>query len=985
MSRFLKSVFIFCLFVPLSSFAQVPENLFLQVHAPQEIQKSTALHLKKVLWLQPDSLKLLKILMQQPEHLSLRIPSEDGSFIVDLHRSELESPRFSVRTTGGEKYVLPLEKPLYYQGFIRGKTSSLVAFSLGKNSVTAVISAGEGNLNLVKYRSAAFPLYALFNERDIRDEHTFSCHSEGLSTAQRAGSTPAEEKPLPASPLSGNCRRVDVYFECDYRLYQDQGGTVQSAVDYVQSLFNVVAAIYAQTGVNVRISEIFVHTQPDNYPSTTSFEALDAFMDSVNTRPAFDGTLGHLLSTLPKANGGVAYLDVLCSAGTGFNIGYSNIFTSFLPLPYYSWSVNVLAHELGHNFGSPHTQSCSWEVSPGVQGMLDSCYFAEGECYTGPRIASVGTMMSYCHLMNLGVDFSRGFGNQPGALIRDRYLNSSCLPGAVDFPQLSITRPDSVCSGSTANLAVTPVPGAGYQWSGPGGFSAATAAISIPNIGPAQEGSYSCTISKDGCDAVPLVTALTVNCIFPIPLSSRRLCRGSSFELDYQTSFTPQPGNQFIAEISDATGSFSNPVLIGSLSGSAPAGSIPVQIPLSLIPDSSYRLRVRSTFPAKTGEVSRQLLRILPLPAAPMGVNRGRCGPGTVQLEVSAAPGDSVFWYNSPAASVPLASGPVFMSPFLNAPSGYWAETRRMMKSGLGPTPNPAAGDTLKVANTYHGIFIQVKKNLILDSVWVFASGPGLVHINIKDSLNTFLYKKIIRPVSGLEAGEKIALGLEISPGIYRIDSEKSTVPGLLRLNNFFSYPLNSEGMAILGSSVPGRHYFFFDWVYRMLDCPSERKEIRAEIYSIPEVPVITQSGQFVIASADTLFQWYKDGAFLGVFGDTLDASDFGSGQYQAVWLTQDSCSSVSALLNVLVTEKKAFSAIKGIKMFPNPVHDFLQIKAENIGWHQLLLLDATGRKIWDGGFESELQLDVRSLPPGAYLIRLENKEGVLRQLWVKE
>ncbi len=88
-----------------------------------------------------------------------------------------------------------------------------------------------------------------------------------------------------------------------------------------------------------------------------------------------------------------------------------------------NWSENSAAkfvgHELGHNFGSPHTHC----YSPAI----DECYGGESGCYSGPAIcpaSGAGTTMSYCHL-NSGCGSTVDFHPTVQALFGDRLAANS--------------------------------------------------------------------------------------------------------------------------------------------------------------------------------------------------------------------------------------------------------------------------------------------------------------------------------------------------------------------------------------------------------------------------------------------------------------------------------------------------------------------------------------------------------------------------------
>lgn len=76
------------------------------------------------------------------------------------------------------------------------------------------------------------------------------------------------------------------------------------------------------------------------------------------------------------------------------------------------------------------------------------------------------------------------------------------------------------------------------------------------------------------------------------------LCAGSTFNVNFTTTGAFNPANQFDVQLSDANGTFDNPLIIGS----TPAAGVAVcTIPLNIAVGSDYRIRVVSTNQTLTG------------------------------------------------------------------------------------------------------------------------------------------------------------------------------------------------------------------------------------------------------------------------------------------------------------------------------------------------------------------------------------------------
>lgn len=391
--------------------------------------------------------------------LSLQLPYHDETLTLDLIEAPVLTEDFSVLTSTSADRPVDYQPGRHYRGVVRGETRSVVAVSFLENGIMGLICDDRhGNLVLGKLEKPGNTEdYILYSDREVAHKPAFPCQAlehDAKQPGDRNGSTP---------DVNG-CVRV--YFEADYELFQNKG-SVQATVDYLAGAFNQVATLYANEQISTTLSQVYVWVTPDNYSTSSSSSALTQFR---SLRKSYNGDLAHLVGIGGNNLGGIAYLDVLCVPSYAY--AFSDISTSYSAVPTYSWTVEVLTHEMGHNLGSPHTQSCTW---PG--GAIDNCFTTEGGCPAGPAPVNGGTIMSYCHLTNYGINFNNGFGPLPGDKIRTEVSSATCLSGSC-APAGSCLAPKSLTvtniTGSNATVSWNAVSGAtGYnlQWRAVGALS----------------------------------------------------------------------------------------------------------------------------------------------------------------------------------------------------------------------------------------------------------------------------------------------------------------------------------------------------------------------------------------------------------------------------------------------------------------------------------------------------------------------------------
>src|SRR6058998_1817091 len=366
--------------------------------------------------------------------------------------------RAEIMEPGGAR-ALTLPDQVYFRGTVTGEDDSHVLLIAARARVHGfVVSRGEvfpfGPDGQGGHRS-----YALRDADPTRYPPPGDFCANDL--APEAVRIPPAVRALAATPpvasTAGTLKQADVAIDTDQEL-RAKFASDSAALDYLASLAAAATSIYERdVAVRLRFSYIRLWgaAPPDPWSATDPGGALGEvrtyWNDPANKMDTTAGprTVVHFVSG-KSVQGGVAYLDVLCNASYGY--GVSQVYGSFdLSQPSQIWDALVFTHELGHNFGTLHTHC----YSP----PLDKCYANEAGCYSGPVVASRGTVMSYCHLLAGGLsNIDLVFGDVVSARIGQSVGAASCLaavPASTTTTTTTTTIPTSTTTSTTAKPPTT--------------------------------------------------------------------------------------------------------------------------------------------------------------------------------------------------------------------------------------------------------------------------------------------------------------------------------------------------------------------------------------------------------------------------------------------------------------------------------------------------------------------------------------------------
>jgi hypothetical protein len=354
-------------------------------------------------------------------------PVSPGAYADSLvRRFDVYSPEARIyEVRAGRQRELPRSRLLFFLGSTQDWPPARILIQVDPDTRDLrAMSLTEGGVYEFAPSSASEGAYQMAAKDRGEDGNRapWTCGQE-YSTAVLVGDTQvafvAPEPDLFAEAIS-SLHTATIAVDTDNEIMNGKfGASTTTATNYIASLFAAMNLIY-ERDLLVRLLQGLTYLRvgtgdpygspPDTPTCSGTCPELYEFRNywaggcGGTGQPSCSGVpraLATLLSGRGAGGGasGIAFINSLCSTASG----YSYTVLSASGTSPWSGEIMVEAHEIGHNFGSPHTHC----YSP----PIDQCWNAEFGCYSGssrscPAPATysgvpnvTGTLMSYCHTL----------------------------------------------------------------------------------------------------------------------------------------------------------------------------------------------------------------------------------------------------------------------------------------------------------------------------------------------------------------------------------------------------------------------------------------------------------------------------------------------------------------------------------------------------------------------------------------------------------
>ncbi len=433
----------------------------------------------------------------------LPISGMRGNQRLSLERFSIFAPDAVIVTNRDEH--LPISGNVYYRGQVEGLSDSIVLMTIPEQGQPRGLIFTNSRIMVLEGRTSGQTTGLGTREVDVETEleplaRKFQCSTETLHQPENPLLDRILREVSSVKNLSNGSQSasvagytINLAVETDYEYYalfnsQDsQDSQATAALDYLSDLIAYASVIYErEIGARLQISyaKLWIDgPNSDPWNATNTSALLGELLTYWNTNNSnVNRATVHMLSGR-QFYSGIAYVGTLCNKQYGYGVTTSIQGNFNINNPKIVWDIIAVSHELGHNFGSPHTH-CYAGIGGNVNDV-DHCYGQESGCYTGtqtlPGLNSLsggvagdggGTIMSYCHLLSGGMgNLALTFGqNHPYGIAANRVSNlmSAFVAGV-----------PASCTTSTVYTLTVSKTGVGGGTIGGGGSYAAGATVTL--------------------------------------------------------------------------------------------------------------------------------------------------------------------------------------------------------------------------------------------------------------------------------------------------------------------------------------------------------------------------------------------------------------------------------------------------------------------------------------------------------------------------
>jgi hypothetical protein len=171
-----------------------------------------------------------------------------------------------------------------------------------------------------------------------------------------------------------------------------------------------------------------------------------------------------------------------------------------------------------------------------------------------------------------------------------------------------------------------------------------------------------------GLSVTGFAQTITISSVSPVSV-----CAGSTVTITYSTSGTFGTGNVFVAQLSDATGSFASSVNLTTQSSTVT--TLAAQIPAATVSGSAYQIRIASSNPVRNSNTAAITVTN---PAAPATTSPPPyCeGEQAAPLVATASPGGTLSWYGNNATGGTASATPTTPSTNVIGNTPYYVSQK---------------------------------------------------------------------------------------------------------------------------------------------------------------------------------------------------------------------------------------------------------------------------------------------------------------------